>query len=130
MIMLWLPGNARAVLTLQCPLVYVTEVPMRATTTILVNTTATTDIKFVRQHPGHFSEDICRSVTSSRMFCPTLYVCVCVGGGGLACVCVCVCVYVCVRACECVCCVRGVCMCVCVCVCVRACACMCVCVCV
>ncbi|XP_025093350.1 heparan-alpha-glucosaminide N-acetyltransferase-like isoform X1 [Pomacea canaliculata] len=46
----------------KCPLVYVTEVNGRNTTTILVNTTATTDIKFAREHKEHsmaFSEDIC-----------------------------------------------------------------------
>lgn len=45
----------------KCPIVYVTQVPARATTTILVNTTTATTLQLSRQHPaGDFKEDICR----------------------------------------------------------------------
>ncbi|XP_070210479.1 heparan-alpha-glucosaminide N-acetyltransferase-like isoform X2 [Littorina saxatilis] len=49
-----------------CPYVYVTDVPARATTTILVNTTYTTDIKFARAHPGGYQEDICSFTVTFR----------------------------------------------------------------
>lgn len=50
----------------KCPLVFVTEVPERATTTVIVNTTSATDLKLTREHPGGFSEDLCSLTITFR----------------------------------------------------------------
>ncbi|XP_076461183.1 heparan-alpha-glucosaminide N-acetyltransferase-like isoform X2 [Babylonia areolata] len=62
----WLTLNVTTTFPIQCPLVFETEVTPRNTTTIVVNTTSTTDIKFTRHRPGGFDEDICRLTVAFR----------------------------------------------------------------